>query len=90
MNDKIFCEYSTELHEYLRTLGQDVSRLDDLVGGGYCITFVGSHFLKADKGWMPGISGVSTKTFGGYVDNGFRAVMTNVFFEKFGGVRYAK
>lgn len=87
---RIYCDYSKAVHEYLRILGQDVSRIDDMVASGYRPTFIGSHCHDSKRGWVPRLGAIAHECDGGYLDNGFRKMMPNGFYERFGGYRHGK
>lgn len=82
----MFTEYSEFTHNYLRTCGNDVSRIDDVVDLGSTPTFICSH-RRAMGGWEKGLCVTCNPKPGEFLDENGLWVSPNDFYEWHGGER---
>lgn len=83
----IFCTYDYRTVDYLFALGNDTSRIDEMVSSGYKLNYICSHY-RADGGWKKGISASANERPGEFLDEHAIMVNTSEFLEWHGGMRY--
>lgn len=83
----MFCTYDTRAIDYLRMIGNDMSRIDDMILNGYNPVFICSHH-RSNGGWRKGISATANALPGEYLDEHAHMVNINEFLEWHGGERY--
>lgn len=83
----LFTAYKKETHEYLRILGNDVHRIDELIASGQEPTFIVSHY-RDGAGWRKGLSALSNPLPGAVLDENGLWVNANDFHEWHGGDRH--